>query len=138
MPSFKYLLHFSYIGTRYRYISILIYVQFKFFIYLSLYPNISGVAEQANQANIKTVHSQIIKSLNSLEKKPLFASSFYISSRTDRGVHALHNTGNVDLEFDENQKTYKFPFNKIMHQEFCDKLSDNLNGILVKNEEAIR
>ncbi len=100
--------------------------------------NKSGVAEQANQLKVKTVHSEITKSLNSLENKPSIATRLHISSRTDKGVHALHNTGNLVLDFDVDQKNYKFPFDKIEHQKFCDKLKDDLNGILVKNQESIR
>ena len=96
------------------------------------------MAEQANQLKTKTVHSEITKSFNSLEKKPSFATQLYISSRTDKGVHALHNTGNVVLDFDVEETNYKFPFDKVQHQKFCDKLKDDLNEILVKNDESIR
>ena len=80
----------------------------------------------------------ITKSTNELDKKPSFLSQLYISSRTDRGVHAIHNTGNVELDFDVEQKKYKFPFDKFAHQEFCNKLTQNLNRILIRNEEEIR
>ncbi|XP_014241622.1 tRNA pseudouridine synthase-like 1 [Cimex lectularius] len=76
----RYLINFSYIGTRFR-----------------------GVQKQFNKGvpvfEFETVQSVLDSAFLKIINKPLNTPKIYVASRTDQGVHALHAAAHVDLEF---------------------------------------
>ena len=99
---------------------------------------ISGVAEQRNQPHIETVFSCLTKALELLKEKPVLPSILSISSRTDAGVHALHNTAHIDIDFDYKSLSYKYPFNYHEDEKHCSQLISEINNILVNQNHLIR
>lgn len=93
----RFLFNFSYIGTHF-----------------------SGVARQPNQ---HTVSNVIENTLEQLTSECELKSNFFVSSRTDAGVHALANTAHCDL---------------LTHPDGQANLQKSLNSLLIKNNHSIR
>ena len=115
MPQFRYLVHFSYLGARY-----------------------SGVAAQKNQANVDTVYSVLSRAFDSLKAKPKISTPLSISSRTDAGVHAFHNTAHIDMDFQPDLALYKYPFDKKADEAHCFNITKELHRFLIDDHQHIR
>ncbi|XP_050765526.1 tRNA pseudouridine synthase-like 1 isoform X5 [Gymnogyps californianus] len=72
-PPTRYLVFFQYFGTKY-----------------------SGVMETSNDQSMVGVQNYLEKAAQNL--KPIVPIKFYISSRTDAGVHALCNSAHLDIQ----------------------------------------
>lgn len=88
----RYLIYFSYIGTRFK------GVQKQYDKGVPLFKN-------------ETIQSLLESALLQLKRKPLNIPVVYPASRTDQGVHALCTAAHVDLEFYNGQK----PIYHIIH-----------------------
>ncbi|XP_074416856.1 tRNA pseudouridine synthase-like 1 isoform X2 [Larus michahellis] len=91
-PPTRYLVFFQYFGTKY-----------------------SGVMETLNDQSILGVQNYLQKAAQNL--KPIVPIKFYISSRTDTGVHALCNSAHLDIQrapgkpaFNEKQLIYSLNY----------------------------
>ncbi|BFZ23668.1 hypothetical protein BsWGS_26707 [Bradybaena similaris] len=98
----RFLIYFSYFGTRY-----------------------SGVQEQRGTLAVKTVGGILLDALKHLQ--PSNEIKITLSSRTDKGVHALANTCHVDLVYPCEKKDYS-----------PTVITNVLNYHLKKQQEDIR
>ena len=107
----------------------------------------SGVARQ-NEGTF-TVANIIEDLFKSLQSKCELKSKFYVSSRTDAGVHAICNTGHLDLNLGENYLSQLMnlgspspPSLQNHHQQLndllCQDLMTSLNNLLIKQNYLIR
>ena len=103
----------------------------------------SGVAKQHNALTVYNVLHSLLD--ESLSNQCRLASKIQISSRTDKGVHALANTAHFDLELDpkfREQAIKSTParhwFSEDVHQVVCSQIMQKLNRLLMNENYAIR
>jgi tRNA U38,U39,U40 pseudouridine synthase TruA len=96
------------------------------------------VADQYPQKHVQTISLSILKSFEKLKIQPKLCSPLYISSRTDAGVHALHNTANIDLDYEPSKINYSSNHDPKVDQDFCEQFSSELNENLRKNDDLIK
>ena len=86
----------------------------------------------ARQKNTNlTIANTIENCIKKLRPLCELKSNFFISSRTDAGVHAIENTGHFDLEINQVDT-------KLKSDQLLERFRSQLNDVFIQENHAIR